>query len=271
MGTELEAVLAATPTPSTSSRASSPHSSERGRDVGNPFAVSCVERGVQTETELVIPVRSTRSQDLPQLGTSGSMEVSEPQCDEDLGIWGTARIQLLTLELLKRYNANTCGPPVLKGGELVPFLDVFFRLQGCLPPKLPPAILSAMCNQVRIESSEGNTKGFSSDELCSLIRRVRKLGFSINGLREEQRLGPELMRRSAPASPKGGLEVRAVQQCSRWTIAIPPNGPTSAIGPTAPTTATMITPRPAVAVATAVAPGASSTSLASNIEWRRVH
>jgi len=46
---ELEAVIAATPTPSTSSRASSPRSSERGRDVSAPAAAFCVERGVQTE------------------------------------------------------------------------------------------------------------------------------------------------------------------------------------------------------------------------------
>mmetsp|Transcript_3629 Transcript_3629/g.7079 ORF Transcript_3629/g.7079 Transcript_3629/m.7079 type:complete len:622 (+) Transcript_3629:81-1946(+) len=266
--TELEAIIAATPTPSTSSRASSPRSSERGRDVSSPFAVSGVERSVQTETELGTPLRSSRSQDLPLLRKLGSVEVTEPQCNDDLGLWGTARIQLLTVELLKRYNSNACGLLSLKGGKLVSFLDDLFRLQGCSPPKLPPAILSTICNQVGIESSEGNAKGLSSDELCNLIKRVRKLSFS-NGLHDLQRLGSDPIRRSAPASPKGSLEIRALHPCCGWTVAIPPNISTHAIGPPAPTTRT--TPGPAVAVATVVTPGASSTAVAANVERRRLH
>jgi len=276
--TELEAVIAATPTPSTSSRASSPRSSERGRDVSSPCVLSCVERGVQTEAELVAPVSSSQSLDLPPLRTSSStVAVMEPQCYKDLGLWGPARIQLLTVELLKRYNVSACGHPSLKGGELVSFLDDVFRLQGCPPPKLAPAILSSMCNQVRIEGSEGSTAGLSSEELCNLITRVHKLGFSSNGLRDEQRIVSDPMRRSAPASPKGGFEVRAFQQRSRSTIGITPSSFISGVAPaattttTTTTTTTMVSPRPAVAIATVVTPGASSTAVAANVELRRMH
>jgi len=244
---ELEAIAAATSTPSTSSRASSPRSSERGRDVSAPAAAFCLERGMQTDLESNSSTRSMRSQDVPPLCMDSTWAALDPQTEESLGLWGTSRVGELAAKLLKRHNANTSGRLAWRNGEVASFLDDFFKLQGCSTAKLPPALLSTMCNQIRKDSSEGDADGLSATELCSLIKRVRELGWGRSSLHEEQRW-------SAPASPNGGMNLRVLQPHTRWTLGVPPSssgslsaamirGPTAGWPAMSPTAARVVTPR----------------------------
>jgi len=252
---ELEAIVAATPTPSTSSRASSPRGSERGRDVSSPAAAFCVERGVQTELESISSMRSTRSQDVPPLCMGSTWAALDPQIEDSLGLWGTSRVGELAAELLKRHDANTSGRLAWRTGEVASFLDDFFKLQCCSTPKLPPALLSTMCNQIRKDSSEGDAEGLSAAELCSLIKRVRELGFGRCSPNEVQRSTSDAMRWSAPASPKGRLDLRVLQHHTRATLGVPHSSnrsssvavirPTAGWHVTASTAARVVTPRPA--------------------------
>jgi len=195
-------------------------------------------------------MRSMQSKDVPPLCMDSTWAVLDSQIEESLGLWGTSRVGELTAKLLKRHTANTSGRLAWRNGEVASFLDDFFKLQGCLTAKLPPALLSTMCNQIRKDGSEGDADGLSATELCSLIKRVRELGLGRSSLREEQRW-------SAPASPKGSLDRRVLQpQHTRWTLGAPPSGSGSASaapirGTTAgwhaiaPIAARVVPPRPA--------------------------
>jgi len=112
--TELEAAVAATP--STSSRASTPRSSERG----GPSDVPGVDRAVQTEFEVLagavqLQAGAGQPAGARPLGPEGPVWRPQPLGGpvEERDAWDVERLQAAAAELLRRQGASACGrlPP----------------------------------------------------------------------------------------------------------------------------------------------------------------
>lgn len=112
------------------------------------------------------------------LGNAPAMpSVAEEPCKwtkKDLEVWNPDHIKAVTLELFQRHDAGQKGRLSWQNQEVMYFVQDFFKIHGCVPPQMPPAIFSKAYNEVKIGSlpTHRDMDGLDTIEACKFVRRV---------------------------------------------------------------------------------------------------
>lgn len=123
-------------------------------------------------------------------GLSGSARPTsrlQPSRSRDpLEVWDPERMQEVTAELFRRHDMRKCGHLSWKSGEVMTFLDDFFRMHDYPTPRLPTPVFLNIYDQVKTDSGSGDkVEGLGAAEMCDFVQQVHKFVVDGNGLRAE--------------------------------------------------------------------------------------
>merc|ERR1712203_1112187 len=99
--------------------------------------------------------------------------------------WSSENLQVVVTDLFEKHDKHGTGLLSWKSGEVIQFLDDFFRMQNFPPPRLPTVVFSTLYNQVKQDSGSADVQGLNVEEMCDFTDRVH--GFINKSLRGEMR------------------------------------------------------------------------------------